>query len=465
MNLGKISVQNIRRKPLTAILSILLMAFGTGIIVLLLDGSRLIEKQLLSDVRGIDMVVGAKGSPLQLILSGIYHIDDPTGNISLEEFNKLASHPMVEKAIPLAYGDNYRGYRIVGTDTSYAMHYRARLAEGQWWQKTGAVVLGSAVARNTGLRIGDHFHSSHGLQSEGDVHENFEYRVVGIMAPTGSALDKLLLTAVSSVWHVHDHPQEETASTPTAEKSEAASRHEHDHEHEDEESHQHENEEGHAHEHNHEHAEAEKLHHETEGEVEFGTDGEENHRHGHEEEEREITVGLITFRSPMGNIMLPRMVNENTVMQAALPSIEINRLFSLMGSGVKTLRYLAVLIVLISAISVFISLYQSLKERKYELVLLRVIGAGNWQLMSIILLEGVLIAVGGYLLGMIMGKLGLLAILNLITSAYQYSLDFQWFGSSALIMLPATLGLGIAAALIPALMAYRLNISQELSDA
>lgn len=399
MNLGKISVQNIRRKPLTAFLSVLLMAFGSGIIILLLDGSRQIESQLLRDVRGIDMVVGAKGSPLQLILSGIYHIDDPTGNISLADFEKLAGNRMVEKAIPLAYGDNYEGYRIVGTEVSYPQHYEAELLTGSWWEKNGEAVLGATVARNLGLSLGDHFHSSHGLGESIDKHEGFEYHVTGIMQPTGSAIDKLILTNVESVWEVHG-------------------------------------------EHHEEHSEGEEHDHDA-----------------------EITVGLISFRNPMGNVMLPRIVNEQTGMQAALPAIEINRLFSLLGSGVKVIRALALLIVIISAISVFISLYQSLKDRRYELVLLRVMGASRWQLLWIILLEGFLIAFMGYLAGLILGKMGLLAVLSAISSSYQYSLGVQWFSESTLLMLPATLGLGIAAALIPALLAYRLNISKELSDA
>lgn len=449
MRIGKISVQNIRRKPLTAFLSVLLMAFGSGIIILLLDGSKQIESQLLKDVRGIDMVVGAKGSPLQLILSGIYHIDDPTGNISLDEFNKLASHPMVELAIPLAYGDNYAGYRIVGTTKDYAGHYQASLASGKWWSQTGEVVLGATAAKNLSIDLGDHFLGSHGLGESIDEHEDFEYQVIGIMEPTGSAIDKLILTAISSVWAVHDEHQH---------GNENVEEYAHDEEHHQGET----NMVGH----NHEHDENYHHHHdEHESENKAGAHGQKEHGDKEEKPDAEITVGLISFRNAMGNIMLPRMVNEKTNMQAALPSIEINRLFSLLGSGVQVIRALALLIVVISAISVFISLFQSLKDRRYELVLLRVMGASNLQLLWIVLLEGLLIAFMGYLAGMVLGKLGLMAILSVISSSYQYSLEFTWFSNSTLLMLPATLGLGIAAALIPALMAYRLNISKELSNA
>src|SRR5690606_5884669 len=121
-------------------------------------------------------------------------IDAPTGNISLEEFNKLAKNPMVENAIPLAYGDNYEGYRIVGTSLDYPNHYEAKLAEGNWWKKSAEVVIGSRVAELTGLSIGDEFSGSHGLSNSIDEHDHFAYTVVGILAPSGTVVDKLLLT-------------------------------------------------------------------------------------------------------------------------------------------------------------------------------------------------------------------------------------------------------------------------------
>ncbi len=395
MKLARISIANIRHKSLSSFLSILLLAFGTGIIVLLLSASEQIEKQFTRNIRDIDMVVGAKGSPLQLILSSVYHIDDPTGNIKLSEFRQLSKNPMVETAIPLAYGDNYEGYRIVGTEPSYPAHYGAQLASGKWWKKSGDAVIGARVAELKELTIGNEFHGSHGVSNSLEHHHEFEYRVTGILEPTGTVLDKLILTDIESVWDVHaGHEETDSNHTP-----------------------------------------------------------------------REITAGLVMFKNPMGNLMVPRMVNQNTGMQAALPAIEINRLFSLMGTGVKTLQWLAILIVLISAISVFISLYQSLKERKYELALMRSLGAGSGQLFYIVLLEGIIISFVGYLAGLILGKLALYLMAQIAQEAYQYSLSFSIITMNELILLPIVLGIGFVAALIPALQAYRLNISKVLANA
>ncbi len=445
MNIGKISISNIRYKPLSAFLSVMLLAFGVGIIIMLMGTTEQLEKQFTKNIKGIDMVVGAKGSPLQLILSSVYQIDAPTGNISLQEFQKLSKNPLVAKAIPLAYGDNYEGYRIVGTTNEYAKHYEAELAAGKWWSKSGEVTMGARAAELLGIKLGTKFSGSHGLINDMDHHDHFSYTVVGVMKPTGTVVDKLILTEVSSVWAVHDSH--------------------------DEEAHQ---------------AEVDTTQHTYRDsnnavtEVSMGTpetahahnehDNEEHHHHKgetqtHSDEGKEITAGLIKFRSPMGNLTIPRMVNQNTNMQAALPAIEVNRLFSLMGTSVQILRVLAFLIVFISAISVFISLYQSLKERKFELALMRTMGASSGQLFLIVLLEGLLIATLGYIFGLILGKAALYTISQMAEGAYQYSLQMTWLTVNEALLLPAALGIGFVAAIIPAFQAYRLNISKVLSDA
>lgn len=428
MNIAKISVSNIRHKPLSAALSVLLLACGVGIIIMLMGTTEQLEKQFTKNIRGIDMVVGAKGSPLQLILSSVYQVDAPTGNISLKEFQKLGKNPLVEKAIPLAYGDNYEGYRIVGTNSQYPEHYGAELSEGNWWGKTGEVVMGARAASLTGATLGTKFSGSHGLSNDMDEHDHFAYTVVGIMKPTGTVVDKLILTDISSVWAVHESHGEEENPASTADQVHADD-HEHDHDH-------------------------------SETKEDTLTPASP-----HADEDREITAGLVSFRSPMGNLTIPRMVNQNTNMQAALPAIEVNRLFSLMGTGVKMLRVLAILIVIISALSVFISLYQSLKERKFELALMRTMGASSSQLLLIVLMEGVAISLLGFLIGLGLGKLALFTISNLAQDAYQYSLQMAWLTPNEALLLPATLLIGILAALIPAVQAYRLNISKVLSDA
>ena len=156
------------------------------------------------DLAGIDVVVGAKGSPMQLILSGVLHVDAPPGNIALKAVQELEKHPMVAGIIPISLGDNLQSYRIVGTSQAYLTHYQATLAQGCNWTQPMEAVVGATVARKLGLRLGATFAGSHGLEGSGHVHGDNLYTVVGILAATGSVLDRLILTDTASVWKVHE---------------------------------------------------------------------------------------------------------------------------------------------------------------------------------------------------------------------------------------------------------------------
>ena len=209
MNISRLAWTNLISNPFNTILSLLLMTFGVGIISLLLLLGNQIEQQLQHNLRGIDMVVGAKGSPLQLILSSVYHIDNPTGNISYKEADKLTKNPMVDFTIPLSYGDSYNGFRIVGTTSEYPKLYDAKLNEGEFWKESMEVVIGSMVARISNLKIGDKFYGTHGLGEGGHIHDNYDYKVVGILKPSNSVIDKLIITDIKSVLEVHDHQVED----------------------------------------------------------------------------------------------------------------------------------------------------------------------------------------------------------------------------------------------------------------
>ncbi|WP_247232773.1 ABC transporter permease [Telluribacter sp. SYSU D00476] len=408
MNLIKISWANIKDKKLNSFLSVLLLTLGIGMISLLLLLNKQLDEQFRRNIKGIDMVVGAKGSPLQLILSSIYQIDAPTGNVPLSEVNKLKMNPFVKTVIPLSMGDNYQGYRIVGTTPTYVKHFEAAVGTGKLFEKPLEVTLGSKVAGATGLKVGDTFASAHGLDGEGDEHGDSKYLVVGVFESSGSVIDQLILTDLSSVWAIHDH-----ADAPAHDAEEG----EHDHE-------------------------------ETMPQP----------------QEREVTSALIQFRNPMGLLALPRQVNANTPMQAALPSIEINRLFSLLGVGIDTLRALAFVIILIAGASVFISLYNSLKERKYEMALMLSMGATRTRLFGMLLLEGLILALLGYVAGVLLSHLGLWLFSQAAEQDFHYSFSSMALLPEELLLLAGALAIGVLAAALPSLGVYRLSISRTLAQ-
>ena len=191
-------------RPLSATLNLLLLSLGLASITFLLLVSNQLNKAFERDLHGIDVVVGAKGSPMQLILSGVFHIDVPPGNVPLQAVQALQQHPMVAQVIPISLGDNLHGFRIVGTSHDYITHYQAQLAQGQLWTQPMQVVLGTTAARKLGLLMGNSFVGSHGLAEGGHAHGDSHYTVVGILAPSGSVLDRLILTDTASVWKVHE---------------------------------------------------------------------------------------------------------------------------------------------------------------------------------------------------------------------------------------------------------------------
>lgn len=204
MQTFRLSLRYLGARPLTTTLNLLLLTLALGSITLVISVSAQVERAFERDLQGIDAVVGAKGSPLQLILSGVFHIDVPTGNIALADVQALRRHPQVAQVMALSLGDSFRGFRLVGAPVDYLAHYDARLAQGVPWGAPMQVVLGAQAALGTGLKPGDHFVGSHGLGGNGPAHAQDPYQVSGVLAPCACVLDRLILTATESVWQVHE---------------------------------------------------------------------------------------------------------------------------------------------------------------------------------------------------------------------------------------------------------------------
>ncbi len=463
MNSLQLSWKNLTYKPLSLLLSIALFSLGIGLISLLLLLENQLQKNFEKNLAGIDLVVGAKGSPLQLILSSMYHIDAPTGNISLKEAKPFLNpkHPLIQKAIPLSLGDNLKGYRIVGTTQDILEVYNAQIEEGKIWEHNFEVTIGVSVARELGIGLGYEFKSSHGFDDNEDLqHDHSEaFKVVGILEPTGTVIDQLILTTTQSFWLVHDHDEE-----PRQEGEHHENDKEHSHDH-DEEPHQegehHENDEDHSHDHDeepHDHKDSHSHDHHQHGDKHLSKSLLE------ENDSSEITSLLIKFRGRNFQALnMQRNINENTDMQAATPAIEINRLFSLMDTGEQALRALAVIIIFVSGLSVFISLYNSLKERKYELALMRVMGARPGKLLLLIILEGLLIALIGFIMGIALSHVGMEILARAMKESYRYSFSGYQFLIQEWYLLIGALAIGFLAAIIPAIQASRTDISETLT--
>jgi len=468
MTLFKLAWKNIISNPWSLLLNIILFALGIGLISFLLLFNDQVKDKFEKNLAGIDMVIGAKGSPLQMILCGMYHVDNPTGNIKLEHAKPFLNpkHPLIKRAVPLSLGDNYRSYRIVGTTYEMMELYEAELASGKKWKKDLEVTIGAIVAEKAGLKIGDKFISSHGFEEDEDLaHAHAAFNVVGILKPTGTVIDQLILTNTSTIWNVHDHEGHDH------EEEEGSS---HDHEgHSHDKEHDHEDHHGHEHEHDHDHEGHVHDHHDHDHEGHDHEAEESGHGHVHDNSnedlinhpEEQITNILVQFKSKKNfqSLSMPRNINENTELMAASPAYQINNLRSNIGVGTQALRYLALLIAFVSGFSIFISLFKSLQERKYELALMRVSGASPFQLSWLILLEGLILAILGFVIGIVVSQIASALMAGAMSDAYQYDFKSWKFGKNEGILLIASLAIGTVAALIPALKAYNTDINKTLS--
>lgn len=468
MNLLRLSWKNLTFKPLSMLLSIVLFALGVGLITLLFLLQNQLEEKFEKNLAGVDLVIGAKGSPLQLILSSMYHVDAPTGNVDLGSVKPFLNpkHPLIKTAVPLSLGDSYKTFRVVGTTNNILEMYGASVQEGRAWEQNFEVTIGSKVARDLNLQIGSTFSSSHGFLEDDNLgHEHTAFKVVGILAPSGSVLDQLILTTNQSYWLTHEHeespaPPSNTVVEEEEHQHEEGDEHTH-HDHADE--HDHDGHEHHDHEGEHDHAHDEEHEHE----------GHDHHDHAHdlppvkplleEPADKQITALLVQFKGRNFQALnMQRSINENTDMQAATPAIEINRLYALMDSGEQALRILAIVIIFVSALSIFISLLSSLRERQYELALMRVMGSSRSKLFTLILIEGLLLALIGWAVGLLLSHGGMQLFAGKLAENYGYDFSGWVFLPQEVFILLGSLAIGIIAAIIPAMKAGQTDISDTL---
>lgn len=392
MTMMRLAWRYLAARPLLTAMHVVLLALGAGTIVLLLLFTGQAEERLERDARSVDLVVGAKGSPLQLILSSVLHADVPTGNIAFEAVARLAADPMVAEAIPISLGDSYRGFRIVGTQPAFLTLHHAVIAQGEIFKGEMEAVLGAQVAKRTGLALGATFAGSHGLAAAGGAtHGDHPYKVVGILAPTGSVIDRLVATPLESVWEVHG-------------------------------------------------------------------------AHGAAPQAREVTAVLLRYRTPIAAAVLPRRINATTALQAASPAYEGARLMNLVGVGVDALSVFALVLMASAALSVFIALTSALQERRYDLALLRTLGASPAKLFLLVAAEGMTLVVAGVILGLVVGHVAAEALGRWLAGSQTWSLTgIAWAPGEAWLAALAV-ALGAATCAIPAILAYRRDPASVLLE-
>jgi len=281
-------------------------------------------------------------------------------------------------------------------------HYGGELRDGRLWGAPLEAVLGSEVAVDTGLAVGASFAGAHGMKGDSEhMHDEHPYRVVGVLRPTGTVIDRIIMTDVTSLWAVHADQYKIADVTRIGELL--------------------------------------------------------------PEQARELTALLIQYSSPLAAAILPRYVNANSAMQAASPAYETARLFTIIGVGVEVLRGFALVLIFSAGLSVFIALYNALRERRYDLAVMRALGASPRKLMALLLFEGLLLAVIGAVLGIVLGHVFTEVLGFALKKARQPEVTGWIWYPEELWLIVVALAVGAVAALLPAWRAYRTDIAATLA--
>ncbi|MHB9131422.1 MAG: ABC transporter permease [Armatimonadota bacterium] len=397
-------------RKLVTVLTVLSVALGLGLATIVLILARETDSTLRQETARWDMVVGAKGGQLQLVLNSLYYLDAPTGNISTDVWDALKKDSTVTRVVPVSMGDNFFGSPIVGTTLDFFTDRQATnggplIAQGQLFTKPLEAVVGADVAKRMSIRLGDKLVGSHGWGAGGgDEHKESPYTVVGILAATGTALDRALYADYRSVWDVHHHDEEEAGE-----------------------------------------------HHE---------EGTEEH---HEEEGKQVTALLVKLSLPGRRFQFVEHVNRTLPAMAAIPVDEIDKITRIFIAPMQgILLLIAYLVVLVAALSILISLYLTIHQRRRDVAIIRSLGATRGDVFRLITLEAAALAGLGVILGWLIGHLVVAGLTSYSVAKFGIA-PHAWQIAPVEIVIAATVwGLGILAGLLPAAVAYRLPVADTL---
>jgi putative ABC transport system permease protein len=402
----RLALAYLRHRILVTVLTIISVALGLGLAITVLTVAHQTRDTLGNEVSSVDVVIGGKGGPLQLVLNSLYYLDAPTGNISLDLWERMKKDPDVASVIPLNMGDNFLGSPIIGTVPEFFAGKKPRrggelLAAGKIFTAPFETVVGADVARRQHLKLGDTFVGAHGWAKSNDFHTQFPYNVVGILATTGTSLDRGVFTDYRSVWIVHSHPDED-------EKEEQA-------------------------------------------------------KSGHNPS-KEVTALLLRLSQPSRRFLLVQDINLHENAMAVVPVDEISKLVSVFIAPLQGLLLaVAYLVIIVAALTILIGLYLTIHQRRRDIAITRALGATRADVFRQITVEAAALAGLGVICGWVLGH-GLIAL-----SASHVMSKFGIYPNAWQVH-PVEVGiaasvwaLGILAGLLPAAIAYRLPVADTLA--
>jgi len=417
MYLLRLALASLANRRATALLTVLAIALSSCLLLTVERVRTETRSSFASTISGTDLVVGARSGAVNLLLYSVFRIGTATNNIRWDSYQQIAAMPRVKWAIPLSLGDSHRGYRVLGTSAAYFAHYRygaqqpLRLAEGRAFDDLFEVVLGAEVAHALGYRLGEEIVLAHGVSKVSLTHHDDKpFRVAGILARTGTPVDRTLHISLAGMQALHVDWQHGMPARGAA-----------------------------------------RIDAEQARQLDL--------------QPQAITALLLGLDSRIATFAVQRAINDyrGEPLLAILPGVALQELWSLMGTAEQALLLISACVVLVGLVGMLTALLASLGERRREMAILRSVGARPWQVAGLLLAEALSLTLAGLLLGLALLYLALATGQGWVQSHYGLYLPLAWPSRHEWLLLGATLGAALLLGLLPAWRAYRQSLADGLT--
>jgi putative ABC transport system permease protein len=429
MSLWKVAWRSIQQRALVSLLTVLSMGLGVALVVAVLVVYSVVYQSFHRGGEGYDLIVGAKGGKEQLVLNTVFYLSQPIGNIPYSFYEELTEGKFaadVEVAIPVCMGHTYQGFRVVGTvpemftELKYQGEKSYEFAAGENFKAENHfdAVVGSIAAAKAGLQVGDKFQAVHGSGEGGTVHKE-SFRVVGVLAPTSTPVDRAIYVNMEGFQDIHGAEDEAAHEKHEKQKPQGLA----------------------------------------------AKSGKAKKHHVEDAEHKQITAIIVCIRQvPPGRVdVVAKWINDGKDAQAVMPGRVIAELFeNVVGKLQWILLGMAVLTVIEAGIGIMVSIYNSMSDRRHEIAVMRALGASRLIVMVIILMESILLSLMGGAAGLLLGH-GMTWICSpWITDWTGVVVDLLQFQTIELILIPGLVVLASAVGYLPALAAYRTDVARSL---
>ncbi len=417
MYLLRLALASLANRRATALLTVLAIALSSCLLLTVERVRTETRSSFASTISGTDLVVGARSGAVNLLLYSVFRIGNATNNIRWDSYQQIAAMPRVKWAIPLSLGDSHRGYRVLGTSAAYFEHYRygaqqpLRLAEGRAFDDPFEVVLGAEVADALGYRLDEELVLAHGVSRISlTQHDDKPFRAVGILARTGTPVDRTLHISLAGMQALHVDWQHGMPARGAA-----------------------------------------RIDAEQARQLDL--------------QPQAITALLLGLDSPIATFAVQRAINDyrGEPLLAILPGVALQELWSLMGTAEQALLLISACVVLVGLVGMLTALLASLGERRREMAILRSVGARPWQVAGLLLAEALSLTLAGLLLGLALLYLALASGQGWVQTHYGLYLPLAWPSRHEWLLLAATLGAALLLGLLPAWRAYRQSLADGLT--